>query len=91
MSDELLSHKINLIQDQIDNLERSGFFTEKEMDQATASLKMQLAILKEAKAFADFVVNCFQNCIFTYDSQQLQETGAIQLGCELLSELYFYL
>ena len=54
MSDELLSHKINLIQDQIDNLERSGFFTEKEMDQATASLKMQLAILKEAKAFADF-------------------------------------
>ena len=54
MSDELLQYKIDLIQDQIDNLERSGFFTEKEIDQATASLKMQLAILKEAKAFADF-------------------------------------
>lgn len=53
MSDELLQHKIDLIQAQIDNLERSGFFTEKEMDQATASLRMQLAILKEAKVFAE--------------------------------------
>jgi hypothetical protein len=84
MSDELLSHKINLIQDQIDNLERSGFFTEKEMDQATASLKMQLAILKEAKAFADFKKSLHQanegflmmqiraNNIFVTDPQHIR-------------------
>ena len=37
------------------------------------------------------VVNCFQNCILAYNSQQevgLQCEGA---GCELLSKLYFSL
>ena len=77
MSDELLSHKINLIQDQIDNLERSGFFTEKEMDQATASLKMQLAILKEAKAFASSqrrfsMMQIRANNIFVTDPQHIR-------------------
>ena len=38
-----------------------------------------------------FVVNCFQNCIFTYDSQHLQNCLVIEARCELLSELYFYL
>ena len=37
------------------------------------------------------VVNCFQNCIFTYDSQRSVLSGNGVLGCELLSELYFYL
>ena len=37
------------------------------------------------------VVNCFQNCIFTYDSQPEQSIKHSQKGCELLSELYFYL
>ena len=37
------------------------------------------------------VVNCFQNCIFTYDSQPWLATIATPSGCELLSELYFYL
>ena len=37
------------------------------------------------------VVNCFQNCIFTYDSQHGTEDGIMDRGCELLSELYFYL
>ena len=54
MSDELLSHKINLIQDQIDNLERSGFFTEKEMDNASRSLRVELETYKLSKAFSDF-------------------------------------
>ena len=37
------------------------------------------------------VVNCFQNCIFTYDSQPEKYKSAIDTCCELLSELYFYL
>ena len=36
-------------------------------------------------------MNCFQNCIFTYDSQPKGETGKVVERCELLSELYFYL
>ena len=38
-----------------------------------------------------FVVNCFQNCIFTYDSQHLIVFYNFRIGCELLSKLYFYL
>ncbi len=37
------------------------------------------------------VVNCFQNCTFTYDSQPFSETTVGKIGCELLSKLYFYL
>ena len=37
------------------------------------------------------VVNCFQNCIFTYDSQQESDPFFYGVSCELLSELYFYL
>lgn len=54
MSDELLQHKIDLLEDQIENIERSGFFTEKEIDQSTASLRMQLAAFKQNQAFAEF-------------------------------------
>ena len=38
-----------------------------------------------------FVVNCFQNCIFTYDSQPIEAVIIDFHCCELLSELYFYL
>ena len=37
------------------------------------------------------VVNCFQNCIFTYDSQHVKLLWLPEKRCELLSELYFYL
>ena len=37
------------------------------------------------------VVNCFQNCIFTYDSQRRYQIQIFWFSCELLSELYFYL
>ena len=37
------------------------------------------------------VVNCFQNCIFTYDSQLAIVSKTVPTRCELLSELYFYL
>ena len=41
--------------------------------------------------FEFWVVNCFQNCIFTYDSQQSNKHIVNNICCELLSELYFYL
>ena len=41
--------------------------------------------------FCNFVVNCFQNCIFTYDSQHRMGKCVEESSCELLSELYFYL
>ena len=37
------------------------------------------------------VVNCFQNCIFTYDSQPTHSRYELLNCCELLSKLYFYL
>ena len=37
------------------------------------------------------VVNCFQNCIFTWHSQLIQCSTMLIMCCELLSELYFYL
>ena len=37
------------------------------------------------------VVNCFQNCIFIYYSQQKLTDKNINYGCELLSKLYLYL
>ena len=47
--------------------------------------------LKNTSQQLILVVNCFQNCIFTYDSQQLSTASSSALCCELLSELYFYL
>jgi len=41
MSNDIINSKIELLQEQIDNLERSGFFTEKEMDRATVSLRQE--------------------------------------------------
>lgn len=46
MSDDLLKSKIELLQEQIDNLEKSGFFTEKEMDKRLFPLQVELASLQ---------------------------------------------
>ena len=45
----------------------------------------------KAQLKRDLVVNCFQNCIFTYDSQRKRIKKEWSSCCELLSELYFYL
>ena len=47
--------------------------------------------LRRRRGFTIVVVNCFQNCIFTYDSQHFGFKGTRRICCELLSELYFYL
>lgn len=48
MSEDLLTPKIELLQEQIENLERSGHFTESEIDRAVFSLKTELAIYELA-------------------------------------------
>ena len=46
MLEDLLISKIELLQEQIDNLEKSGFFTEIEMDRQTTSLRNEMEFLK---------------------------------------------
>lgn len=54
MSDDLLKSKIELLQAQIDNLEKSGFFTEKEINQKSISLKAQLSLLENIQSLRNF-------------------------------------
>ncbi len=46
MSNENIISRIALIKEQIDNLEKSGYFTEKEMDSKTFSLREELHALQ---------------------------------------------
>jgi hypothetical protein len=57
MQIDILIPKIELLQEQIDNLERSGYFTEAEMDRATISLKIELLIYKQCEALHTFSSN----------------------------------
>jgi len=47
MSNDIIHSKIELLEEQIENFERSGYFTEKEIDRLSAPLRSELAILKE--------------------------------------------
>ncbi len=49
MSNDILYSKIDLLQEQIDNLEKSGYFTEEET-LAASQLRMELVSLKALKA-----------------------------------------
>jgi hypothetical protein len=42
-----INEKIALLEDQIENIERSGYFTEKEIDRASFSLRDELESLKK--------------------------------------------
>ena len=46
---------------------------------------------KKLKSSFTPVVNCFQNCIFIYYSQQFVLCQVVALRCELLSKLYLYI
>ena len=48
MLNDLLTSKIELLEEQIENLERSGFFTEKEIDSKTTFLKQQIELHKQS-------------------------------------------
>lgn len=54
MSDNELQSKIELVQEQIENLFVSGHFTEKEIDSKSAPLRMELAILKNTLSLSKF-------------------------------------
>ncbi len=47
MSNDTITQRIDLLQEQIDNLEKSGFFTEKEMDKLAFPLRQELTSLKK--------------------------------------------
>ena len=54
MSNDTITPQIELLQEQIESIERSGHFTEKEIDSKAAPLRMQLAILEHSKAHQEF-------------------------------------
>jgi hypothetical protein len=45
MDYDIIKSKRDLLQEQIDNLEKSGFFTEREMDRQTVSLRSEMCFL----------------------------------------------
>jgi len=47
MPNDIIHSKIELLEEQIENIERSGHFTEKEIDRLSAPMRSELAILKE--------------------------------------------
>lgn len=47
MSNDIIHSKIELLEEQIENIERSGYFTEKEMDRLSAPLREELENLKK--------------------------------------------
>lgn len=57
MTAELLTSKIELLQEQIENIERSGFFTENEIDRAVVSLKSELELHKMHLSYCELSVS----------------------------------
>lgn len=53
MSNDTIAQRIDLLQEQIDNLEKSGFFTEKEMDKLAWPLRDELEGLKKQLAISN--------------------------------------
>lgn len=54
MTDDSIQSKIDLLEDQIENIERSGYFTEKEIDKYSVFYRNELALLKSALAVSHF-------------------------------------
>jgi hypothetical protein len=53
MTTDLLISKIELLEEQIENIERSGFFTEMEIDRAVVSLRSELELYKMHLSYCD--------------------------------------
>ena len=54
MSNDNLTPRIELLQEQIESIERSGHFTEKDMDSQAAPLRMELSSLKMLQSSREF-------------------------------------
>lgn len=78
--------KIQLLQEQIDNLEKSGFFTESEMDRASVSLKSELRKLEVR--YAVIKLNRIMKRIGLSKSEALR--SANHLSSKYPSELIIY-
>jgi hypothetical protein len=84
MSNENIQLKIDLLQEQIDNLEKSGFFTEKEINTHSISLKANLALFTQvqqlyllsesAKRKADYMLG------YTKSFDQLDAVPTVDFG-----------
>lgn len=61
MSENIIESKKELLQEQIENLEKSGFFTEKEMDRLTNPLRKELEDLINLKETISLSVSCAKN------------------------------
>lgn len=53
--DDLIISKIELLDEQIENLERSGYFTEMEMDRLSAPMKAEKESLSNLKLHNDYI------------------------------------
>jgi hypothetical protein len=68
MSDDLLKSKIELLKEQIDNLEKSGFFTEKEMDKYSFLLRNEIEAYERQLSYDD--INVIDAQILTLNNQE---------------------
>ncbi|WP_134344441.1 hypothetical protein [Flavobacterium psychrophilum] len=53
MSDEIIKSKIELLEEQISNIERSGFYTEQQINKLTCPLVMELTTLRLSLTFSE--------------------------------------
>lgn len=67
MSDEIVTSKIELLEEQIANIERSGFYTEQEINKLTYPLVIELSTLRLALPYKkaslnlnDFTSKCIE-------------------------------
>jgi hypothetical protein len=68
MSDDLLKSKIELLKEQIDNLEKSGFFTEKEMDKYSFLLRNEIEAYERQLGYDE--INVIDAQILTPNHQE---------------------
>lgn len=63
MSEDFTKFKIDLLEEQIENIERSGYFTEKEIDKYSSFFHAELDTLKHTLTFK----NCVDDVAQTTD------------------------
>ena len=73
MYNENIIYRIALLQEQIYNLEKSGHFTEKEIDSKSAPLRMELAILQNTLSLSKFSKSIYK---FGLTFLEFQEASA---------------
>jgi hypothetical protein len=56
MSNKQINTQISFLQDRIDNLEKSGFYTEKEMDKQTPLLREKINFLRTQNFGVEYVL-----------------------------------